>query len=224
VSKAAVSNRGVTEITLPGVILVTWNAVHTKNGTHHAAACRAAQQIMEEFQNEPLLKDNFEVSMAVSSGSMRCGAVGTTHTRKFVVIGNAINDCLKLMWLAENLDGVKILIDQTVRDEASFEFRFSIVDRVQTRKGGPRMVLSELRERLSTGANEWMYELRDAKVTDEHRVYNTAFEAFLDGNIDVAQENIKTLGDRFKGTVLQKLIESESMSGGVKYCRVLFGP
>jgi len=223
VNKAVTTNRGVMEMTLPGMILATWNAVHSRNGSHQVAACRTAHQVMEWFGSEPLLKDNFELAMAISSGQMRCGAVGTMDTRKFVVIGNTINDCQKLLWLTDVLDGVNVVVDETVQDEASFEFRFLIVDRVQTRKDGPQMIVSELREKSKAGADEWMYELRDAQAKDANRVYNTAFKAFLEGDDEMTKNCVKTLQDDLNGSVLQKLIEKEGKRGGAKYCRTLFG-
>jgi len=157
--------------------------------------------------------------IGIASSTARCGTVGGSSVRKFVVIGECVTQSVMLCLVAAAA-GISVVVDQDVKNESTVGFRFVIVDRVDFTENQTKLVY-ELREQVKGDGQEWMYELSQAKSDDVYDGYNKAFEAYLQGRSEHASSLLQLVNVEVNSDRLQQLLAKDAEMGeshAVTFC------
>ena len=132
----------------------------------------------------PNLLSDTPGNVAAISGTVRCGNMGTSIMKNFVVVGALV----KTLWRLERwgaLWDVPFVIDETMRPSAGLVAHTRKVLRVGDKATIWTLYeVTEMRTNLAT--DEWMYQLDEMERNDPHAAENTVFDAVYQGDLRTA--------------------------------------
>lgn len=193
---ASINEKGIPETFSGDRMLLSFNGVKNCAG-HRQAACRAAAKIDALLQGAPQFAKykGQIVSLAVVSGDVKCGNLGTDGMKKFSYLGVAVT-WLHAMERFNAKIGSTIMTDKWLWEDTQGDFFYRMVDQVIFGKRHKKPIqLYQMMGQKEAGEDEWMYQLEEGAANDPHKTWDATMQALIDGRVSEAVESGKAVED-----------------------------
>jgi class 3 adenylate cyclase len=180
--------------------IVVWNT-YVAQMDHQTRGCKAAITCMESLKKLRLQWETNEmpiltVSIALASGTVHYGNLGSDHFKFYTLLGSAASRASK-MSLINSKWNTTILCDEFIFDKVKEEYQMRPVDRLDD-NNDQCVVLYELGEAYPSDA--WVHELQPLSFWTKYiEAYNLYYKGHYDEAHDKFVEYLKLRSDDIPG-------------------------
>jgi len=186
ITKIIFDHQGTIDKYVGDMVMAFWGApIHDPNHAHQAVlAALKMQQKIKTMQADFKQMGIQEVAagIGIHTGEMNVGDMGSDYRRAYTVLGDAVNLGSRLESLTK-FYGIKILVSENTRQQCpDIVFRYIDYVRVKGKQDAIR-VYEPIALKTTMNSNQ----------TERYQRHQTAFDAFLSGDWDLAEALFKQL-------------------------------
>lgn len=144
-SRVILAHSGTVDKYIGDSIMAFWNAPDDVEN-HATLACETAikiQQHLDDFNRNNPYRPHFPTRIGINTGEVLVGNIGSVERMNYTVMGDNINLGSRLESLNKYY-GTDILVSETTRVEAGYDFNFRPLDKVLVKGKTKPIVLYEL--------------------------------------------------------------------------------